>query len=389
MDKFLIELLLENNSVILPEFGAIVIANEKTREVMFNEYLKFNDGKLISLIVAKSSMDEQEASNMVAKYIRDIQIQLDKGESYDIFGLGSFIKDKDGSALFNGTMNPSPKKEVEEFMGPSPTPPQDVEEVKVEQAPIENILEQPITEKTAEEIPELDLSSAAQDETSTREQEVEVPPIKAAKTSTKKEEKSKAVQPKKEKKKRGVLFWTLTVLLALLAGGSIFIGLKYEEVKSYMGWNKFDTIESVAQLDETTEEDLQAENDASESETNELANDDEPTSEDASIESEPIEAIEETKEEEEEAVVDLNQAESVNLEGKQFHLIAGSFSERSNADNLVAKLKSSGLPAHVLGDVNGLYMVSAKSFSARSEAMNEMRTIQNDAPGAWLFKYAK
>lgn len=385
MDKFLIELLLSNNSVILPDFGAIVIANESTGEVMFNEYLKFNDGKLIALIVANSSMEEQDATNMVAKYVRDIQIQLDKGESYDIFGLGSFLKDKDGSTIFNGNVNASTKKEAEEIAGPSPTPKAEPKKEKKE-TPIKK------EEKEEKDLPEIDLTAPME---SAEEKPKAETPVEKPKKVVKKEEKPKKIKApkeKKEKKKRGVFFWIIIFLLVVITGGGVFVGLKYEEVKAYMGWDKFESVETVAQLDDTVPTD-ETENEDANSESddatvNEINESETMEENDLAEVPEENEVVEETTVEEEPAP-EIVPTETVNTDGKTFHLIAGSFSDVSNAEKLVAELKSKGMPAHIVGQFNGLHMVSVKSYSTRSEAMGEITSIQNEAPGAWLLKHPK
>lgn len=390
MDKFLIELLLKNNSVILPDFGAIVIANEIKGEVMFNEYLKFNDGKLIALIVANSSMDEQDASNMVAKYIRDIQIQLDKGESYDIFGLGSFTKDKDGSTLFNGNINSSNKKETEEIAGPSPTPPKETKEKKKE-APIKDKKKE---EPKEEERPEIDLTVSSPEQEVKKEQEkpVEKSVVEKPKKAAENVAKPKKVKPpkeKKEKKKRGFFFWIMTFLLVIVAGGGVFIGVKYEAVIAYMGWDKFETTGIVAETDETTIPEEESNNDPAELvAVDTLSNSENDIIEPKTNESEELNEV--PAEEIVEPKVEKTVTEKpINTSGKSFHLIAGSFSELSNAEGFVSDLKSKGMPAHIVGQFNGLHMVSAKSFATRSEAVAELSTIQNEATGAWLFKYPK
>lgn len=385
MDKFLIELLQLNNAVILPDFGSIVIANETTGEVMFNEYLKFNDGKLIALLVANSTMDAQDASNMVAKYIRDIQIQLDKGESYDIFGLGSFQKDKNGSIIFTGNLNSSNKKEAEIFMGPSPTPPS--ENAGIEETPSGEVEEdfwehndsdeeeateetdEPIISETTTEIVEPAESTFAEETPQTTDH-------------PKKEKATKQIKEKKEKKKRGILFWILIFFLLVLSAGGVFIGVKYEEVITYMGWDKFNDAEKVAdvidtQLAEETNTETDADTTAVLTEENTILPNETEELTEAAIEAQIVEEL-------------IEQPTSiVSTDGKPFHLIGGSFSDESNAKNFTAELKAKGLPAHVVGQFNGRHMVSVKSFASRAEAMGEITAIQNEAPGAWLFKYPK
>lgn len=361
MDKFLIELLQLNNAVILPDFGAIVVANETTGEVMFNEYLKFNDGKLIALLVTNSTMGAQDASNMVAKYIRGIQIQLDKGESYDVFGLGSFQKNNGGHTIFTGNINLSTKKEVEIFLGPSPTP-------LVNSIEDDTTKKQIVSETTSERGKQFEI---------TRTEEIAEPT-----DFTKKEKPTKQSTEKKEKKKRGILFWILIFFLLVLSAGGVFIGVKYEDVKTYMGWDKFNDAEKVAdvidsQLAEETNTETDADTTAVLTEENTILPNETEELTEAAIEAQIVEEL-------------IEQPTSiVSTDGKPYHLIGGSFSDESNAKNFTAELKAKGLPAHVVGQFNGRHMVSVKSFASRDEAMAEITTIQNEVPGAWLFKNPK
>src|SRR5690606_11730053 len=100
MDKYIQALIALNKSVILPGFGSLSLTNEETGEIMFNEYLTFNDGKLESHIAEQEGIDKQDAANMISKYVRDLELLLNKGETYDIFQFGRFIKKSDGSFDF-------------------------------------------------------------------------------------------------------------------------------------------------------------------------------------------------------------------------------------------------------------------------------------------------
>ncbi|MDA7804158.1 hypothetical protein N8987_06245, partial [Crocinitomix sp.] len=92
MNKYLIEILKIQNSVILPGLGALMAPSQKTGKVVFNQHLKFNDGSLARFIVEKEGIDLQEAQNKVAKFIREIEAELGEGNSYDMFEFGKFIK---------------------------------------------------------------------------------------------------------------------------------------------------------------------------------------------------------------------------------------------------------------------------------------------------------
>src|SRR5690554_4290957 len=115
MDKYIKQLLELYSKIILPQFGAIVVENEETGELMFNEYLSYDDGKLSELIEKESNMDLQEAQNMVAKFVRDLQLQLDKGETYSIFQLGEFSKNKDDEFTFKGNLKTRSEEHTSEL----------------------------------------------------------------------------------------------------------------------------------------------------------------------------------------------------------------------------------------------------------------------------------
>lgn len=425
MDKFIKLLLESENTVILPGFGAIVVGNESTGALMFNEYLKFNDGKLDAIIVEHSNMDIQEAQNYIAKHIREIQAEIDKGEEYSIFGLGSFSKDKDGSILFSGNKNEGSagKKEEAVFAGPSPTPPK---EEKIEQPQEPAIPEQTPTDKKDEG----ELKSEEKDKTTDKE-EIKTPiqeePIKkeapkepesipvAQKSTVEKKKttkenkyedkaapKEKAPDTNKKKRKRGFVFYLLLLILLVIAGGTTYIGLNYDEFKVMMGWDKFEEVKDpktiIAEVEETSE------NEVSTTPTETVVTEDELDEETveeeqliAEYESTADELVEEIESpvSEPEPVEEIAPKEEVvqpaptpvaSSTSGNFYLIAGTFSDKSNAEKLVEELKSKGYPAEIIGFLNNMHYVSLQSFSSRSEANSAIQSVQSDAPKAWVYK---
>ena len=101
MNKYIIEILKIQSSVILPAFCSLMVANSKTGKVVFNPHLKFNDGALSKFSSEKEGIDAQEAQNQVAKCVREIEAELGKGNSYDMVEFGSFKKDSDGTISFD------------------------------------------------------------------------------------------------------------------------------------------------------------------------------------------------------------------------------------------------------------------------------------------------
>lgn len=101
MNKYLIEILKIQSSVILPGLGALMVPSQKSGKIVFNPHLKFNDGSLARFIAEKENIDEQESQNKVAKFVREIEAELGKGNSYDMFEFGSFYKNKDNEVDFD------------------------------------------------------------------------------------------------------------------------------------------------------------------------------------------------------------------------------------------------------------------------------------------------
>lgn len=410
MDKFIKLLLETQNTVIIPGLGAIVLDDPETGKLIFNEYLKFNDGKLDAIIVAESNMDLQEAQNYIAKYVREIQTEIDKGESYDIFGLGSIKKDEEGNIHFEGNLNTkgtSQKTKKEEVQGPSPTP------VKKEEKKTETKSTPP---KEGKKTVSKDTKPSDKKEVASEKDKKETP--KASKGTVKKEDADKTKKPveekkasvkekakkdvapknkkgAKKKKKLGVFFWIVIILLLIAGAGGTYIGLNYDQVKEYMGWNQFEGAKELAKdmQDQTTsdDEDDTDINDADDSDVQSQEND-EAESDDSFLEVDPIDEEElETDEVEVKETVEVEPEpepiqEAAPISSGEYHLIAGTFTEKSNAEGLVSELKSQGHPAQIIGYLNGMHYVSVKSFDSASAAQQGISSVQSDVPKAWVYK---
>ncbi|MDG1333128.1 MAG: SPOR domain-containing protein [Crocinitomicaceae bacterium] len=153
MDKYLLEILKESNTIIIPGLGALTITNKATGETMFMPYLQHDDGKLAAFIAENDGIDEADAKNMVAKYVREIKAELDKGESYSMFELGTFKKKDDGDVEFENWKNATEKNE--EVTAPVAAPIVEAEPV-VEDEPIVDEAPEVEPEPIAEPEPEVE-----------------------------------------------------------------------------------------------------------------------------------------------------------------------------------------------------------------------------------------
>lgn len=93
MNNYLLLLLKELKTIIIPGLGALTITNEATNELLFMPFLKYDDSTLSKYIPDKEGMSENDAKNLIAKFVREVLSELDKGEPYDMYQFGSFLKE--------------------------------------------------------------------------------------------------------------------------------------------------------------------------------------------------------------------------------------------------------------------------------------------------------
>ena len=371
MDKYLLEILKLVNTIIIPGLGALTITNPETGEILFMSYLKHDDGKLSAHIAEKEGWDENEAKNLIAKYVREIHAELDKGEEYTMYQFGTFVK-KDGEIEFVGW-----GEKVENEYIPPIVEEKTEEEPTKENPKVVQLKEEPVSEEKVE--------PAAPKVASIPEKSQEIETPKELNILEKEEQEATAAKlvalqeiqdSKNQKKKKGVGFWVGIGLLVLLIGGGTYIGLNYDHIKQQLPFladnNSTEVDEEILEEEINDSEDFE--------EISEEYND----KESEAYSEEAIEEIEEIIEPVEEAI---NETVNTNFSSElPYQIIAGAFSEEANAIRLVDKLKSEGYPALQM-QKGSKFMVSVKSFSSRENAQSELSSIKEVAPGGWITKW--
>jgi len=100
MEQYILELIRSNNRVIIPNFGAFIVAKEKGFTILFNNFLSFNDGLLVEHVMSKEGVDKLDATDRVNKFVERINKTLDTTGSYELKDLGVFTKDSTGILRF-------------------------------------------------------------------------------------------------------------------------------------------------------------------------------------------------------------------------------------------------------------------------------------------------
>jgi nucleoid DNA-binding protein len=80
----------------------------------------------------------------------------------------------------------------------------------------------------------------------------------------------------------------------------------------------------------------------------------------------------------------VNTAVSSSKKDFNYHVIAGCFSDKSNAKLMVNELKDKGFDAFIIGKRKGLWAVSYNSFPSRRDAVNALQLAQEHNDKAWI-----
>lgn len=420
MNNYLLELFKEENTVIIPGFGALTMINRATNELMLMPYLKHNDGTLVKFIAAKEGIDETTAKSKIDAFVDEISSATSNGGNFELKGIGVLSKDASGDfVLSQSKVAESTSNSIEEI---KPAPVEEVVE-KVDIAPIveEPIIVEPIVEEVVVETPVITENSVEeiQEEVQStpvveavhdvvNEPEVETPSIEpdvaspiveeSAKPAENKETFSQMVseeeqwnddldvlplnykperpkQPILEKakkdgmaphKKKTLVF---TILALLIIGGAAFLGFNKDILNKipFLASNKTEVVEQTPAVEEKVEQEEQPEEVVQETtqETEDVSSE-EPTSETTPVEQAPV------VEQKTPAIKQPQTPTVVTAGNLQFNeslpvqVIVGSFSVESNATRLAEKLKSMGFPAGVI-NAGGMFMVAAASFQSMEE----------------------
>lgn len=427
MNQYLLSILKEVNTIIIPGIGALTITNAATGEIMFMPYLKFDDGKLAQHISEKEGMDINDAKNLVAKYVREIETQLNIGESYDMYQFGSFLKNSDGEIEFkpwNGEKERvNPEVVIDDSTNesdPEPTTDTSIDanfsitktmdeapiiiapeidsELSNEEESIQTIEESQETEPEEDldtaasstefaseetitpiltEIPDQSITVPAYTEEQQWNDDLDLPPINTKIERPKKPIIEKVQKDKKRKSPAKIIL--LTLLLLFIGGGTTVILMRDQLGISipFLNASKESTeVKTTTSTKSTVEEET-----STESETTEINEPvEKPTTET------PVE--QEVTEQSVSSSSDMIQTSTGQIDrNKPYHIVGAAFTDLSNAERYQKKLTDGGNSSVIIGKFDQLYMVSISSHSSQEEAKNALREAKGISANAWIFRF--
>jgi flagellar biosynthesis GTPase FlhF len=450
MNKYLIEILKLQNSVILPGLGALMIPSQKTGKVFFNEHLKFNDGSLARYLAEKEGVELQEAQNKVAKFVREIEAQIGKGEAYDMFEFGKFFKDETGDVKFEmsplfianieipnpETLVSSAKSAVIPLLAPSNetehlATQKEAEAKKAAELEAQNLADQ--KEAEAQKAAELEAQNLADQKEAEAQKAAE---LEAQNLATQKEAEAKkaaeleaqnlAAQKEAEAKKAAESINEVVpeivaepINTAKIVPPVIATPTAVEDKQSK---NSF--VPQASKPAETAPTDKKRRTKlplilllllliglcvvgfifkdqiTGYFDKSTTTNSDSSATSTAPIVAEDTTAnvVEEPGTRTETITTDsLTTPEEVLEEpvapepvqtstSGRFHLIGNSFGEKANAEKYVSQLSEKGFSASIIGRFDGLYLVSVKGYDTKEAGKNDLENVRKDVPKAWLFE---
>lgn len=324
MKKYLQELIQSQSRIIIPDFGAFIISRDDGQHILFNNFLTFNDGLLVSYICEKEGVNSDQALSKINNFINEIKDELAENKEYLIEGVGVFKKSDDGSIIFIAEKND-----------------EKLQDEKIEKEQIEEKVESHRTSSLNVDDNNLLILDEREEkpvEKPVIKPEVTPAPPKVTHTSTVTQN-TNVISNKTviEKDKNKSWIWILLVLLILLISATVIYF--FTDVPDRL-FNKKQEVEA-------------------------------PVIEVVVVVEEPEPIVEEIKKEP--------------IIIRQHHIIVGGFKDASKAENLAQSFKSRGFEKSQFFMHKDRYLVSINWFRTTSEALRyQERIVTNNKIENWI-----
>ena len=391
MEKHILNLLNTNLRVIIPDFGAFIIRQKEPLVLVFNEFLRYNDGLLIDYIAKIENIDKDMAKHQVTEYTENLIKGLEAGKEVRLEGIGTLHKAGADKIEFVQVGKEMPKKSTKK-----------VQEKKPDEAPLEaakptdvvpevsKTVAKPVSrdkseismgtevkeEKPESKTPEEKLTSngsvkkpVSQTKTDAGPKPVEKPLQKPSAARPLVAKPPIKVELKKKNNKQQIIWIILIVLVVALINIWFIFN---NQIKSFFNEHRLtkpvaDTLGKLVGADIVTDT-ISADSTVEFRE----ARDEDSYAAEKAVEKTP--AVEITK--------------PAKPGEKKYYIVAGCFRDEINADAMVKELNQKGYKAQKFGTIGNLHAVSYSSFTDKEKAAQEMERIRKEvAPEAWMVYY--
>ena len=365
LEKYIRQLLLENEVVIVPGFGAFIseylpaVVDDASGEIkppssklIFNPKLKNNDGLLVGLVAEATRCTHFESLQKIEKARDNILYQLDKGEKVELdeLGLLSYNANKEIVLISEQDRNLSL-----ETYGLEATHIEETEHAEEDPSRVEDEenadREEPVEEK---EEPTEETSAPPAQESETREEPFTVEKEEAVITATTKE-------PEEKKKRKGGWIWLPVILIPLIAV-SVLIYLKNDKKSETPPTSIQKPVVQSAPGEKVVERDTISQDSVLTEVTD--------TTPAIQISEEP------------------EPAKTVEMVAGKFYLVGGSFKSEENAETYLQSLREKGFEPFHLGKYGNFFIVGLGTYDTESEALAAKHEYldKNPGSGVWILE---
>jgi nucleoid DNA-binding protein/cell division septation protein DedD len=332
MEQYILELIRSNNRVIIPNFGAFIVAKEKGFTILFNNFLSFNDGLLVEHVMSKENVDKLEATDRVTKFVERINETLDTTGSYELKDLGVFTKDSTGILRFT-----QGEELNEAFIDTQEVEGESEELLDIETSAPEGEIEEQHNESTIVMPPPVNEIIPPTDSEPKEE------PAKESETTKER----KDPQQEEKAKERMALFVVLFILIPIIGFGIYyFFFTNPSEVAPVKAKQEIIKQKPISKSKSKTED-------------NGIVAGPESTVEKKTVKAEVITPA----------------VKKTTITTRRHYIITGSFKEEKNANKYVDMMRGKGFSSPVAIPHNGMYLVGVESFSSLTKAMSRQEKM--------------
>ena len=357
LGKYIHELLLENETVIIPGFGAFVSVYKPadiqgdeikppSKEISFTQQIRTNDGLLVGRVSNQEEISHFEALKAIEKQRENLVFQLEKGEKV--------VLEQTGTLWFNS----SNEMEFEPFFD---------DNLLLDSYGLETISTKLLNQETDPIKGAEEKISDSELENHTEFEKQDVPGVSeepAISVIEKTWSPDMAGEPEK-RKKRSALWYLLFLIPIVIAG--VFLLMNERKPANLEKQNRQQKMvkvkkTSIAKPDVLLNNALENENRETKATTEVL-----PDS----------------------AGTRIPQAENEGSTGtSKFHLVGGSFKGEDNAKDFIVTLKDQGIDAFLLGKRGNFYLVAIGSYQSESEAVRVRNALteKDTAKNLWVLE---
>ena len=344
--NYIHELLLSNETVIIPGLGAFISTykpaeisgNEikpPSKEISFTGQIKNNDGVLVTAVARKAKISQPNALKRIERERENILYQLDKGEKVTLENVGELFYNEKNEIQFTPF---SEDNLLLDSFGLETIPLEDTIEKAVETEPEEALSETVEPTSKVEEVVESVLEKPVEKIILPRtlpEWAVEKPIVK----------------------KKTTWYWYLLILIPILIGGYFVFrdnpASKYSEKntdQSVINEQQGVQIQTIPPADSMQTDSIQ-----------------QPVVDSVKI---------------------VEPQAGLSGEDSKYYLVGGGFKNEENVEKYILKLKEKGIEGIKLGKRGGMYLVGIAAFENEAEAYKSLNEHLKTYPdwNLWVYK---